>query len=810
MTKIKRIVLSGFRGILTKQELDLTNSGGKPTSLVVYGLNSSGKTSFVDGLEWFLSPNSEIEWLKREDAGRHSYPHQASKNGKTFVQIDYTDKKYGSLTKTFNQQRITKPFLSDEKTFNELYQVFTIRPYLRYLEIIDFVFNRTGVEKYQKLASWMGFEEELAFQEKLALEILPNLRKILQELQNQIEYTNDEIKKLTELDKTDGVSLIQYCNSLLKQVGALEISGLKDLPVKIKELDIKRTGGNDSKIAIITKVQTFLDIFKVNDQLVVKLKKLAKQLDKFSKKKKLAEKIDYISLYEKAYSIIENQSDQNVVCPVCNTSWKKNKLTQHIKDELELLTEVKSAHDDIIQEIEETKSEIENEAEAINSIQTALQPAKDIDIDIKHSNLSLYKLLLDNLSKSFEGSIFEAEIKTIEIRSTQKKVVTEIGTLIKQLKEEKKSLEPSKEEVLFNEVTEKMRLLKDELKRRKSFTEKQKLYSKEIDKVTAIFDEFYRVVQDNITKRFKDISSTIEKYFRILRQDKKIKDIEITLNLEKAKAVGRSAEIQLSYYNLVVKPAYKVLSESLLNSLGLAVYFTCIKKFNTNAKFIVLDDVMNSLDVGHRDTLLDLIQDEFSDYQLVLFTHDMHWFERIQRRFPSWLHKKIKSWDYITGPKIDYSKTSIDEINELLKDFTKAHEAGRNLGIYVENILNELCEKLHAELRYRYTRHEPPSTDELFTALTKRLKNKLSKNPVVDLARNAYKYEPLIRNATSHSRQNYSSQISTQEVKRALDEWMKLENALWCTSCNKFVEYKRDRNEIECKCGQIKLEKVNN
>jgi len=272
-----------------------------------------------------------------------------------------------------------------------------------------------------------------------------------------------------------------------------------------------------------------------------------------------------------------------------------------------------------------------------------MQSIKDIGIDIEHPNLSLYKLSLDNINKSFERSIFEADINANEIEKIQKDVSSDLKLLIERLKKENNLLQPSEEEVLINDITEKIRLLGDKITRKNEVSEKQRFYNAEVGRVTDIFNEFFRLVEKDIITRFKDISSTIEQYFKILRQDKDIKDIEITLNLDTARAIGRSAEIQLSYYNLVVKPAYKVLSESLLNSLGLAVYFTCVKKFNLNSKFIVLDDVMNSLDVGHRDTLLDLIQQEFSDFQVILFTHDMHWFEKIQRRFPGCNIKKSKA-----------------------------------------------------------------------------------------------------------------------------------------------------------------------
>jgi len=62
MLKVKTIRLRGFRGIKTPQELLCVKEGEtEPTSFVLFGVNSSGKTSFVDGLEWFFSPENKIQ-----------------------------------------------------------------------------------------------------------------------------------------------------------------------------------------------------------------------------------------------------------------------------------------------------------------------------------------------------------------------------------------------------------------------------------------------------------------------------------------------------------------------------------------------------------------------------------------------------------------------------------------------------------------------------------------------------------------------------------------------------------------------------
>jgi len=84
--------------------------------------------------------------------------------------------------------------------------------------------------------------------------------------------------------------LVNFCNDLLKQVNVARIKSLDDLSSKIKELDKKKTGGNESKISIITKAQTTLGAFKVNNELIEKLKKLGDNVSEFNKKKESTEK----------------------------------------------------------------------------------------------------------------------------------------------------------------------------------------------------------------------------------------------------------------------------------------------------------------------------------------------------------------------------------------------------------------------------------------------------------------------------------------------------------------------------------------
>lgn len=798
--------------MLKPHTLDFTRSREKtPASLVLYGLNSSGKTSFVDGIEWFLSSTNEIEWLRREDAKERAYPHQEAKDDESYVEIDFSDseRRINTPKKTFNHKKVTQPTLSSEDEFEIIYDSFVIRPFLRYLEVIDFVYNRTGLEKYQKLASWMGFENELAFQEKIALEIVPELKRKEKDLSDNATFLEKQLSNLVGGQNADELNILSFCNTILKTHKIKQVNKLDDLWTAIKNISQSKPS-TEKAVAVskLTEIEVALTATDFDDVFVDVIKRLQESISKLSKEHKLLEKIDVIALYTQAWDILNKTKDLETNCPVCGTKWGKNELLGHIKSEMDLLKSVKDKRDEINRDTSNARNLLRREQEVVRQIIGKYEEAKKLIPSLDYKKITGYQSALSVLETSLAENVLVKGVKFLMGSKDIEAINLEKTKAIELVKAERVKIEPSKDELKLVEDLEKLNQIKTKWGEIISVKNKLQFFEKEVEKVIALCNSLIKLVQDNTKNRFSEMSERIGRYFSILRSDKDIKQIEILLNEAKGKAAGRSAEIQLNYYDIAVKPAYKVLSESLLNSLGLAVYFTCVKQFNDQCKFIVLDDIMNSLDIENRDTVLDLIEQEFADYQIILFTHDLYWFQRIIKRFPSWISKKIKGWDYKTGSNIDFAKTTKQEIEDLLADSTTVEDAGFKLGKHVEGILNELCENVEAEIKHRYMRNDPPSMEELFDALYKRLKDKLKENPVVEKVQNAKKYEPSIRNFTGHPRGNYSSTISPAEVRRAMEEWFTLEEDLWCSDCRRYVEYVQKRDSIECRCGKLKLNKV--
>jgi len=341
MLKVKKIKLSGFRGMLKPHDLDLTNKGVSiPRSLVLYGMNSSGKTSFVDGLEWFLSQNNEIEWLNRADAKARAYPHQEAKEGESFVEIDFFDseKHLNTLRKNFNHKKITQPVLSSEEDFEKVYESFVIKPYLRYLEVIDFVYNRTGLEKYQKLASWMGFESELMFQEKVALRILPELKRKEKQLSENASFLEKHLRQLMNGQEVDEKSVISFCNEILKAHKIAPASKKLDLWKKIENISKSKTSSSVAvKVSKLTEIEVALAPMSINNVLIKSVEKVQGAIKELAKEQQLTQKIDVIDLYTQAWDVINKTTEAQTNCPVCGKEWEREKLLEHIKTELSLL-----------------------------------------------------------------------------------------------------------------------------------------------------------------------------------------------------------------------------------------------------------------------------------------------------------------------------------------------------------------------------------------------------------------------------------------------------------------------------------------
>ncbi len=148
-------------------------------------------------------------------------------------------------------------------------------------------------------------------------------------------------------------------------------------------------------------------------------------------------------------------------------------------------------------------------------------------------------------------------------------------------------------------------------------------------------------------------SQDINDYYTSMNPNEKVENIKLVpLKDNNDDLVGIT--IEYDFYDETKSPPIAYLSESHINCLGLSFYLASVKAFNKQNKFFILDDIISSFDRPHRTRFARLLTNKFSDYQILLFTHEREFYELIASEVKSkgWLLQDL-NWKKKNGTVLE-------------------------------------------------------------------------------------------------------------------------------------------------------------
>lgn len=292
------------------------------------------------------------------------------------------------------------------------------------------------------------------------------------------------------------------------------------------------------------------------------------------------------------------------------------------------------------------------------------------------------------------------------------------------------------------------------------------------------------------------IEELVERYFAMLMVDPIYSDVKL------AYAPRRSGQVEFEI-NLgphAVNPPQRVMSESQLNALGLALLLARVKQSDTPWHALVLDDVVNSFDSPHRGGLIRLLLTEFADWQLIMLSHDSL-FRDIALREASgeWGFMEIKTWTREGGPVLGEG----DPLNRLEADLQQGETAAA-LGGYarraLEHNLSRAVAKLEYQIRFdpggRYTAHD--FLGALRSGLAEKGSSLANSEVLGRIASGDY-----MATRTVHNRPGVP-EATTQDLKRLVADLRDLDALLRCESCGKPVWFAETPKGHQCECSALK------
>jgi hypothetical protein len=224
---------------------------------------------------------------------------------------------------------------------------------------------------------------------------------------------------------------------------------------------------------------------------------------------------------------------------------------------------------------------------------------------------------------------------------------------------------------------------------------------------------------------------------------------------------------------------------------------------NTEFKVLILDDVMHSVDADHRGRVARLLRDEFSDHQIIVTTHDFHFYEALRKSLgnANFTYQAIGGWDIALGPILGDPSTDLDVILDTTSYAKRrVDDLAASGGRFFEWLLKQLDERLRVAIAARFDRrHDVGSMWPPLCSKLKRQKGFIAVYPSLadDLDNSLW-----VRNACGAHDNETESAVTPSEVQSFACLLANLYNAMHCDGCDSLTAHQPD-DGWRCDCGKL-------
>ena len=191
----------------------------------------------------------------------------------------------------------------------------------------------------------------------------------------------------------------------------------------------------------------------------------------------------------------------------------------------------------------------------------------------------------------------------------------------------------------------------------------------------------------------------------------------ITYNREEKKLENQEIPLEVDFFDENICSHHLFLNEAKLSAIAISIYLSSILLLpdpKSGLRILALDDVLIGLDMSNRCPVLDILEEDFKNYQIFLTTYDKAWYEVVKQRTDE------KYWKYTEF----YFKTTDEyEIPVCKEDAPYLQKAKEYLDendykactVYLrsafEVIMKRFCEKENVRVRYRENPKDLTSND---------------------------------------------------------------------------------------------------
>jgi recombinational DNA repair ATPase RecF len=692
MIRIESIEIEEFRGIKKLQlPLNRNNYG-------VCGPNGTGKSGIVDAIEFVLTGDitrltgSGSEGLTIKAHAPHVDARKTPE--KSSVKITaYAP----SLNKTITIERRVNAagsptVLPDEPKVRALVAQLAMHP--------EFALSRREIVKY--VITPVG---QRAKDVQLLLR-LEQIEKIRQSLQRVANDTRKEAQSAEAEDERAKRQLLQHLGiltlskaDLLKAVNErraiLQLVPLDDLKseTSLKE-GVIATGDKAQPTQRIAKATAIADLASFHENVS------SANNDAISAARNAVQGIlqglkgDPETLRSFKRQILVQQGLEALeedACPLCDKAWDRGELEIHLQQKLIKATEAAERLlklQEAAQPIAENLEDLKRSAAKI----TATCALFDPKIDPKP--LSEFITACSTMRSTIEQMCTDPNLIDAALEALGGSAWVPVKALSDKMEDLKQRLnalpEPSKED----EARDFLIVAQERYDRCRS-TKAEKEASTDRSTLAARVSASYGTASNTVLEGIYDtVQQDFTDYYRVINQDDEGKfDGKLT------PSVGKLA-FDVDFYGRGKFPPGAYHSEGHQDGMGLCLYLALVKHtLGAEFTFAVLDDVLMSVDAGHRREVCTLLKTKFPKTQFILTTHDNVWLKFMKTEALIQGSVTFGGWSVDTGPQVWKDSDVWEQIATSLKANDVPGAAG-TLRRYLEYIATVLADNFRAPVEF--------------------------------------------------------------------------------------------------------------
>jgi RecF/RecN/SMC N terminal domain len=790
--RLRKIDITGFRGARFPLSLDLTKSC---RSMAIYGDNAHGKSTITDAVEWFLT--GRVDHLWREDCKEHALRNVGIRDtDDAVVAIEFGEPSFSGSKRIKGDLTVQSSETGDLREY--LKDALAERHILRNADLTTFI-NKSKGEKRGVIAKIIGFQDVVEFR-NVILSTRNALQRDPQYLTAKQMYTQATARLLEVAGGIVGKreQLYETANELLKPykltrtisddesyeacVAELndKIMAQERFEKKLK-LDALKTACKDLTTAITSARES-------QDRFLSTYAKLVENKGKIAQ-------LNLEDFLRKGQDILTLGFMEENRCPLCGNVIDIEQLKTEIEERIDELVRNREEYEAIRTEKDQflvDLNDITRKADKVRGACAGLKVATDFI-----STVSAFEVNETQVAASISAkfSTYDSIEMNQERQQKTEALLRLLDDVTSKADTESRALELKDEEARIVDVTRKLGILSDTFDQYETNATIKGAYEEQIESLNAISNDFVGVQNRALQDALDMMSSDISRFHAALHPQEGVDGVRLRI-------VGEEGvEFEYSFHGKKTYPPIKYLSESQLNSLGIALFLASVRLFNRQSNFFVLDDVVTSFDAGHRRRLLRLLKEEFKEWQIIVLTHEQFWFDIIKRELSpeGWLMNEV-DWDRENGVQI---KQSVKDLKDLIgRKRKEGFDVANDVRTLLERVLKEMCCALGVKVAFLYNDwNERRMPGELLGALRSTINQKcepLKGHSIFS------KLDGSNIVGTTGSHDN-PIDIADADIDVALQDIDELEKLFRCEECGGFVEKERlvtADSRIMCKCGR--------